>query len=213
MTLKFMPTFDFKACRINAVDVTAEADGLATISIKYSTVRDPDIEWVAEFVDGPGFTSWRFQRLLNAVGVVGHITDGAQLVGRHFAVKSNGAIPDDFATLEYASACLQCDRQRFLDGALLEPRVRQIRATGEDPSPKGFQRIATFDLELGPAVTMHDLRLVKTPSGGLHAYPPDSKHGTKCADFAPTFRDQIADLAAKALESQLAHNSSSQPAS
>ncbi|TPK18078.1 hypothetical protein [Mesorhizobium sp. B2-5-7] len=84
---------------------------------------------------------------------------------------------------------------------LLEPRVRSIRPDGEAPSPKGFQRIATFDLVLGPSVTMNNLRLVKTPSGGMHAYPPEDKHGQRSADFAPAFRDIIADLAAKELES------------
>jgi hypothetical protein len=79
-------------------------------------------------------------------------------------------------------------------------RIRRIRATAEAPSPKGFERVAVFDLELGPDVTLNGLRLVRTPSGGLQAYPPDTRDGSRTAAFAPALRDQIAHLAAAALE-------------
>ncbi|MEI5682335.1 MULTISPECIES: hypothetical protein [unclassified Mesorhizobium] len=83
----------------------------------------------------------------------------------------------------------------------MEPAIRHFRAAGESPSPKGFQRIATFDLELGSAITLHGLRLVKTPSGRLEIYPPDRQDGRRCASLAPAFRDQISQLAAHHMES------------
>jgi hypothetical protein len=86
---------------------------------------------------------------------------------------------------------------------LLEPRIRAIRAAGENPSPRGFQCVAKFDLEIGPDITLLGLRLVRTPSGGLQAYPPDIRDGTRSAAFAPAFRDQVAALAALSLEPSL----------
>ncbi|TIN10403.1 hypothetical protein [Mesorhizobium sp.] len=86
----------------------------------------------------------------------------------------------------------------------LEPRILFIKETGESPSPKGFRRIALFDVAFGSDFTAHDWRLVETPSGGVHAYAPDLKNGTKSADLAPVFRDKIADLAAKALGVKIA---------
>ncbi|AZO54844.1 MULTISPECIES: hypothetical protein [unclassified Mesorhizobium] len=111
--MRFKPTFEFTACRINAVQFCAQADGLSTITIIYSKVRDPNVGWPQEFIGGLGFTSWRLQRLLSAVGIVGELTDPDQLVGRYFAIKDGGSQPDHFASLEYASACLQSDRQAF----------------------------------------------------------------------------------------------------
>jgi hypothetical protein len=86
---------------------------------------------------------------------------------------------------------------------MLEATIRSVRATAEGPSPKGFQCIAKFDLEIGPDVTLLGLRLVRTPSGGLQAYAPDIRDGTRSAAFAPAFRDQIAALAALSLEPSL----------
>lgn len=111
--MRFKPTFEFTACRIKAVNIAAQADGLSTITIVYTKVRDPNVGWPQEFIGGPGFTSWRLQRLLSAVGIVGELTEPDQLIGRYFAIKDGGSQPDDFASLEYASACLQSDRQAF----------------------------------------------------------------------------------------------------
>ncbi|MBZ9808146.1 hypothetical protein [Mesorhizobium sp. ESP-6-2] len=57
-----------------------------------------------------------------------------------------------------------------------------------------------FDLAFGDFVTVHDWRLIHTPSGAYHAYAPDLKNGTHSADLAPIFRDKIAELAVIALE-------------
>ncbi|MER8481189.1 hypothetical protein [Mesorhizobium sp. M1322] len=84
----------------------------------------------------------------------------------------------------------------------LEPSIRSIWATGEDPSPKGFRRVAMFDMTFGDSVTVHDWRLILTPSGAYHAYAPDLKNGVHSADLAPAFRDHIAQLAVTALEIQ-----------
>ncbi|MBZ9980416.1 hypothetical protein LB521_04545 [Mesorhizobium sp. BR-1-1-8] len=89
----------------------------------------------------------------------------------------------------------------------LEPRILFIRETGESPSPKGFRKIALFDVAFGDGFTAHDWRLVETPTGGVHAYAPDLKNGAKSADLAPAFRDLIADLAVKALGANLALHS------
>lgn len=86
----------------------------------------------------------------------------------------------------------------------LEPKIVFIKETGEAPSPKGFRKIALFDIAFGGDFTAHDWRLVETPTGGVHVYSPDLKNGTKSADLAPVFRDKIADLAIKALGAKLA---------
>lgn len=78
----------------------------------------------------------------------------------------------------------------------LEPRIRSIRATGETPSPKGFSCVARFDVELGEQVTLHGLRLVRTPSGRHEVYPPDTQTGGRSASLAPAFRTDLASLAA-----------------
>ncbi|RWB65392.1 hypothetical protein [Mesorhizobium sp.] len=110
---KFKPTFEFTACRINAVSFEPQADGFTTISVTYSRVREPEINWLAEFMEGPSFSSGRLQGLLSAIGLAGELTDANQLIGRYFAIKDGGSKIDDFCTLEYASACLQADRQAF----------------------------------------------------------------------------------------------------
>lgn len=78
----------------------------------------------------------------------------------------------------------------------IEPRIRLIRATGESPSPRGFQCVARFDVELGDDVTLHGLRLVRTPSGRHEVYPPDTQAGGRSASLAPAFRTDLASLAA-----------------
>lgn len=110
---KFKPTFEFTACRINAVTFEPQADGFTTVAITYSRVREPAINWLAEFMEGPSFSSGRFQGLLSAIGLIGDLTDPDHLVGRYFAIKDGGNKPDDFVSLEYAFGCLQADRQAF----------------------------------------------------------------------------------------------------
>lgn len=72
----------------------------------------------------------------------------------------------------------------------------------ESPSPNGFQRVAVLDLELGPEVTLLNMRLVRTPTGTMQVYPAEAP-GMKSAAIAPAFRAQIADLAVSALETSL----------
>jgi hypothetical protein len=90
---------------------------------------------------------------------------------------------------------------------MLEPKIQRLKVAGESPSPNGFHRVATFDVELTPDLTLLGCRLVKTPSGGLQAYPPDAKHGSRSAALSPAFRDHIADIAALALESSIVPHS------
>ncbi|EHK56775.1 hypothetical protein [Allomesorhizobium alhagi] len=116
-TSDFKPTFDFKAYRVRSVDCAAMADGFTQITVGYSAVRAPQIVWAMEFmhgadVHGESFVSPRFQAFLSSLHM-SSIDDGDQLVGRYFAVRDGGNKPDEFATLEYASACLRCDMDAY----------------------------------------------------------------------------------------------------
>lgn len=113
--MTFKPTFNFTACRVSAIDISDDVDGLVEIAVKATLVRSPDTEQIFIFKAGHGRrkdASDRFQSLARALGVRNQPEDSGELLGRYFAVKGGGKKPDDFATLEYAAACLKADRER-----------------------------------------------------------------------------------------------------
>lgn len=91
-----------------------------------------------------------------------------------------------------------------------EPRIRSVKAVAESPSPQGFYCVARFDLELGPDVTLHGLRLVRTPTSSHQVYPADAKDGSRSAALAPSFRNHIADLVVFALEPSIVTTSATE---
>lgn len=85
--------------------------------------------------------------------------------------------------------------------------VKSFRVAGESPSPGGFEKVATLDVAFGPDLTVHNFRLVRTPSGTLQLYAPDRSDGHASASLSPALRAQISALAALILESSLDRNS------
>lgn len=113
--MTFKPTFNFKVYRVSAVDITEGADELVRITVSATRVKRPGKVETFDFLNGNerrSSTSDRFQRLLAVLGVRFNIENTGEMVGRYFAVRDGGGIPDHFATLEYVSACLQADRER-----------------------------------------------------------------------------------------------------
>lgn len=114
----FKPTFDFRAYRINNALVVDEhdGDGLVWLVVGAINVRDRKGEVCFRFVIKHGenaLTSPRLKALLEAVQF-DKLKNPDHLYGHVFALKNNGATPDDFATVEYASQCLQSDRDAYL---------------------------------------------------------------------------------------------------
>lgn len=111
----FKPTFNFKAFRISSVDIVEHADELVQITVTATRVKRPGKVQTFDFFVGHGRRkcgSDRFQALMGALGVRRRPDDTDEMVGRYFAVRDGGSSPDHFATIEYASACLQADRER-----------------------------------------------------------------------------------------------------
>jgi len=92
---------------------------------------------------------------------------------------------------------------------MIDPTIKSFRAAGETSSPSGFQKVAEFDVALGPDLTIHRWRLIRTPSGRLESYPPTRTDGQSSASVAPAFRAHISELAAEYLESPLDRNPAS----
>lgn len=111
----FKPTFDFAAYRVAAADLTEQADNIVTITVKAALIRDPSTTVVLDFLEGHnGRTaeSIRLRAFLRSLRMT-DIEDADQTIGRVFALANGGATADDFASLEYASACLRCDRDAY----------------------------------------------------------------------------------------------------
>lgn len=108
----FMPTFDFQAYRVNAIDLTEWADDTHLALLSATTVRPPHREIKLEFVvsSDNARRSTRFDALMRACGIRNE-PEANDFVGRYFALKNGGSDPDDFDRLEYAAACLQSDRE------------------------------------------------------------------------------------------------------
>ena len=112
----FKPTFNFKVYRVTAVDIADGADELARITISATRVKRPQKVETFDFLtshDRRVSTSVRLQALLGSLGVRSQLADSDEMIGRYFAVRDGGTSPEHFATLEYASACLQADRERY----------------------------------------------------------------------------------------------------
>ncbi|MER9623984.1 hypothetical protein NKI98_21565 [Mesorhizobium sp. M0222] len=110
---KFTPTFNFAAYRVRSVDVdTSNPDEFFTFHVRATPIRDPKKEITLQFTTDLGGKGQRFQSLASALGI--HLAlDVNEYPGRVFTMKNGGEKHDDFASLEYASACLQADRQAF----------------------------------------------------------------------------------------------------
>lgn len=111
----FKPTFNFAAYRVKFVDLDPRYlfDDALLFLVRVSPIRDPEKVISLEFVTDLGGQGPRFQRLLKSLHLSWADRFDELAVGRVFAMKSEGAKPDDFADLEYASACLQSDRQAY----------------------------------------------------------------------------------------------------
>ncbi|MER9170935.1 hypothetical protein NKI12_26995 [Mesorhizobium australicum] len=110
---KFTPTFDFAAYRVKKIDLdAAQPDEFFTFHVLATPIRDPQNEVILQFTTDLGGKGQRFQSLASALGI--HLAlDVDEYPGRVFTMKNGGEKHDDFASLEYASACLQADRQAF----------------------------------------------------------------------------------------------------
>ena len=111
--MTFKPTFNFQAYRINNALVVAEddGDGLVWLVVGATGVRNRKSEVCLRFVIRHGRAatmSDRLKALLSAFHFE-KLEDPAHLYGHVFAMKNGGATPEDFASLEYASQCLQSD--------------------------------------------------------------------------------------------------------
>lgn len=110
--LKFKPTFDFAAYRIKTIDVDVNADEFFAFQVKVSPIRDPSAEIILDLTTDLGGRGKRFRSLASALGIEFALIL-EEYPGRVFAMKNGGKEADDFASLEYASACLQSDRKAF----------------------------------------------------------------------------------------------------
>ncbi|TGR33019.1 MULTISPECIES: hypothetical protein [unclassified Mesorhizobium] len=110
---KFTPTFDFAAYRVKTIDVDVTSpDEFFAFRVKASPIREPEKEIILDFTTDLGGRGKRFRSLAAALGIEFALIL-EEYPGRVFAMKNCGKEPDDFASLEYASACLQSDRQAF----------------------------------------------------------------------------------------------------
>ncbi|MBZ9808147.1 hypothetical protein [Mesorhizobium sp. ESP-6-2] len=112
---KFRPTFDFAAYRVNDINLDTRYlfDDAFLFLVSISPIRDPEKEINLEFVTTDGGEGPRFRRFLKSLRLSWADKFDELAIGRVFAMKNRGAKPDDFADLEYASACLQTDRRAF----------------------------------------------------------------------------------------------------
>ncbi|TGP65431.1 hypothetical protein EN868_02990 [Mesorhizobium sp. M2D.F.Ca.ET.225.01.1.1] len=107
------PTFNFAAHRVRGVDVSSHRlDGVFFFRVAVSSIRDPETVTTLNFITDLGGQGRRYASFARALGV--HmVLDIDAFPGRVFAMKNNGISPDDFASLEFASACLDADRKAF----------------------------------------------------------------------------------------------------
>jgi hypothetical protein len=108
----FKPTFNFVAYRIHAVEIEDHTDEFFIFRVTATPIRDPAKKIALKFVTDLGGRGRRFGSLAAALGVKLAL-DIDKFPGRVFAMKGTGGKPDDFASLEYASACLQSDHAAF----------------------------------------------------------------------------------------------------
>jgi hypothetical protein len=67
-------------------------------------------------------------------------------------------------------------------------RIREVRRLSAPPNPNGFQNILRFNLVPGEGLLLYDLTLVRSPTGKLMLYGPETAYGTPSSSMAPALR-------------------------
>ncbi|TPK18079.1 hypothetical protein FJ543_06225 [Mesorhizobium sp. B2-5-7] len=112
---EFKPTFDFKACRILSYETVDLPDDCVSCRFLCAPVKSPKGTFYLEFVARKGSAGSISKRFQNFIGSTRYSrTDFDDLIGRYFAVKEGGNREGDFATLEHAAECIECDRARYV---------------------------------------------------------------------------------------------------
>lgn len=78
-------------------------------------------------------------------------------------------------------------------------RIQSARRFQLEPSPRGFNTIDKFGLQVTDDIAVFDLSLVQAPDGRLFVYGPASKSGADTRSLSPTARALVIDMALAAL--------------
>lgn len=76
-------------------------------------------------------------------------------------------------------------------------RIRSARAVRQAPSPRGFNTLAKFNLEVTHDVTVYDCSLVRAPDGRVLLYGPGRDGNT--LSVSPSTRREIIEMALAAI--------------
>ncbi|MFK3690689.1 hypothetical protein ACI2J4_10410 [Agrobacterium tumefaciens] len=76
----------------------------------------------------------------------------------------------------------------------LDMRIEKVRLEDEQPSPKGFKCMCTFNIQITQGLMLYDLQLVSAPDGNYLVIPPKSISGAPLCSLSPALRDEIAQL-------------------
>lgn len=106
--LEFKPTFAFKSYRVRKTEVTGKLD-LALLKVSLTEVRHPANTLDLVFALSPDDPSIRLVYFVRACGASIELDAADHLIGRCLAINNGGRTVNDFATLEYAHQCFQCD--------------------------------------------------------------------------------------------------------
>lgn len=111
--MTFKPTFDFRAYRVRGLTIKTSSDEFFQFTAVVTPIRDPEKQERIEFVTDYGGQGQRFSRFLRSLRLGWCDKFDEMAIDRVFAMKNGGATPDDFASLEVASQCLQSDREAY----------------------------------------------------------------------------------------------------
>lgn len=73
----------------------------------------------------------------------------------------------------------------------LSMEIADVRMVDIPPSPKGFQIIAMFSLDVTPEFRIYDCKAVRAPDGKINVYPPQLPGGFNTAAISPAARLEI----------------------
>lgn len=74
-------------------------------------------------------------------------------------------------------------------------RIRSVRVVRQEPSPRGFNTLAKFNLEATPEITIYDCSIVRAPDGNTLVYGPAGKSTTTVLSLSPAARRAVIEMA------------------
>lgn len=78
-------------------------------------------------------------------------------------------------------------------------KISNLRRINAPPSPRGFQSVAAFTVNVSDDFALYDVQAIRCPDGRIAIYPAKSPNGSPTANISPAARAEIVSIISKEL--------------